>query len=106
MRFQLVISKLKTNIFTPPTTFHGPTIDNHDLKIIDGMDVAMSFLGNVAMNKIMGASTVNKDDDLLMINVTNYLEGLGSIESSESIQGNDQFDFRRVRGWCHVSGFR
>jgi hypothetical protein len=47
-----------------PPTFHGPAIGNHDLKIIDCMDIAISFLGNVAMNKIMGASTVNKDDDL------------------------------------------
>jgi len=37
----------------------------------------------------MGASTVNKDDDLPMLNLTNYLEGLGSKEASERIQGND-----------------
>jgi hypothetical protein len=35
------------------------------------MDVAMSFLGNAAMNKIMGASTINKNDDLPMLDVTN-----------------------------------
>jgi hypothetical protein len=57
------------------------------------------------MNKIMGASTINKNDDLLTLNVTNYLEVLGSKEASESIQGNDWFDFRRVGGWGHVSGF-
>jgi hypothetical protein len=50
------------------------------------------------MNKIIGDSTVNKDDDLLMLNVTNYLEGLGSREPSEIIQGNDRFNFGRVRG--------
>jgi hypothetical protein len=106
MRIHVVLTNLETHIFTMPSTFHGPSIGYHDLKMIDDTYIEISLLGNVAMNKIMGASTVNKDDDLLMINVTNYLEGLGSIESSESIQGNDQFDFRRVRGWCHVSGFR
>jgi hypothetical protein len=45
------------------------------------------------MNKIMGVSTVNKDDDLMMLNVTKSLEGLGSREVNESIQGNDQFNF-------------
>jgi hypothetical protein len=50
---------LETHIFTTPSTFHGTTIGNNDLEIIDGMDVAMSFLGNAAMNKIMGATTIN-----------------------------------------------
>jgi hypothetical protein len=53
-----------------PSTFHGTTIGNHDLEIIDGMDVAMSFLGNAAMNKIMGAATINQNDDLPMLDVT------------------------------------
>jgi hypothetical protein len=35
------------------------------------MDIAVSFLGNAAMNKIMGASTINKNDDLPMLEVTN-----------------------------------
>jgi hypothetical protein len=39
-------------------------------KLLTGMDVAMSFLGNVAMNKIMGASTINQNDDLPMLDVT------------------------------------
>jgi hypothetical protein len=54
-----------------PNTFHGATIGNHDLEIIDGMDVEMSFLGNAVMNKIMGTSTINQNDDLLMLDVTN-----------------------------------
>ena len=54
-----------------PSTFHGPTIGNHDLEIFYGMDVAMSFLDNAAMNTIMGASTINKNDDLPMVDVTN-----------------------------------
>jgi hypothetical protein len=35
------------------------------------MDIAMSFLGNATMNKIMGASTMNKNDDLPMLDVAN-----------------------------------
>jgi hypothetical protein len=54
-----------------PSTFHGTTIGNHDLEIFDGMDVAMSFLGNAAMNKITCASTINQNDELSMLDVTN-----------------------------------
>jgi hypothetical protein len=71
MRFHLVLTNLETHIFTTPSTFHGLTIGNHDLKIIDGMDIEISFLGNAVMNKIMGASIINKNDDLPMLNVTN-----------------------------------
>jgi hypothetical protein len=66
------------------------------------MDVAMSFLGNAVKNKIMGDATVNQNDDLLMLGVTDYLECLRSIESSQSIEGNDRFYFRRG----YVSGFK
>jgi hypothetical protein len=96
MRFQVVITNFETHIFTMPSTFHGATIGNHDLEIIDDMDVAMSFLGNAVMNKIMGASTINQNDELPMLDVTDYLEGLGSREASESIEGNDRFYFGRV----------
>jgi hypothetical protein len=70
------MSNLKTNIFTTPTTFHGPTIRYHDLKIIDNMNITIGFLGNAMMNKIVGVTTVNKDDDLLVLNVANELEHL------------------------------
>jgi len=76
-----------------PPKFHGSTIDNHDWKFFDCLDIGISFFGNVTMNKIMGVTTVNEDDDILMINVINELEGVGSRESSESIQGNDWFNF-------------
>jgi hypothetical protein len=94
----VVLTNLETHIFTTPPTFHGPTISNHDLKIIDGTDMEISFLGNAMMNKIIGASTVNKDDDLLMFNVTNYVKSLGSRDPSEIIQGNDRFEFERSEG--------
>jgi hypothetical protein len=71
MTFHVVVANLETHIFTTPSTFHGSTIGNHDLEIIDNMDLAMSFLGNAAMNKIMGASTINQNDDLPMLDVTN-----------------------------------
>jgi hypothetical protein len=60
------------------------------------MDGAMSFLGNAVMNKIMGASTINQNDDLHMLDVTDYLEGLRRREASEIIEGNYWFYFRRV----------
>jgi hypothetical protein len=96
MGFQVVFTNLEMHIFTKPSTFHVTTIGNHDLEIIDGMDVEMIFLGNAAMNKIIGVATINQNDDLLMLDVTDYLEGLGSRESSESIEGNDWFYFGRV----------
>jgi hypothetical protein len=77
MIFHVVLTNLEMHIFITPPTFHGPSIGNHYLKIIDGMDIAIIFLGNAVMIKIMGASTINKDDDLLMLNVTSYLEVLG-----------------------------
>ena len=70
MRFEVVVTNLEMHIFTIASTFHRATIGNHDLEIINGMDVAMSFLGNAAMNKIMGASTINQNDDLPMLDVT------------------------------------
>jgi hypothetical protein len=67
----VVVTYLEMHIFTMPSTFHGTTIDNHDLEIVDDMDATMSFLGNVAMNKVMDASTINQNDDLPMLDVTN-----------------------------------
>ena len=89
MRFHAILTNLETHIFTIPPTFHEPTIGNHDLKIIDYTYIEISFFGNATMNKIMGASIINKSDYILIFNVDNYLEGLGSIKPSESIQGND-----------------
>jgi hypothetical protein len=86
MRLQVVLSNLKTYIFTTPTTFHGPTIGYHDLKLFDSTNIAIGFLGNVAVNKIMGASTVNKDDYFPMLNIANEIEGLCSREASEGMQ--------------------
>jgi hypothetical protein len=71
MIFQVVVINLETHIFTMPSTFHGPTTGNNDLEIIDCTNIAISFLGNAVMNKIMGASTINKNDDLPMLDVTN-----------------------------------
>jgi hypothetical protein len=66
----VVVTNLETHILTTPSTFHGVTIGNHDLEIIDSMNASMSFLGNAMMNKIMGASTIKYNDDLLMLDVT------------------------------------
>jgi hypothetical protein len=85
MIFQVVVTNSETHIFTTPSKFHGPAIGNHDFEIIDCTDIAISFLGNEVMNKIMGASTINKNDDLPMLDVANYLGGLGRREANESI---------------------
>jgi hypothetical protein len=67
----VVVTDLETHIFTAPTIFHRTTIGNHDLEIVDSMDVAMGFLGNAAMNKIVVVATINQNDDLSMLDVTN-----------------------------------
>jgi hypothetical protein len=85
MRFHVAMTNLETHILTMPPTFHGTSIGNHDLKVVDCTYITISFLGNAVMNKIMGVAIVNEDDDLLMLNLTNYLEGLGRREASESI---------------------
>jgi hypothetical protein len=51
-----------------PTTFNGTAIGNHDLKIVDDTYITIDFLGNVTVNKIMGASTDNKDYEFPMLN--------------------------------------
>jgi hypothetical protein len=71
MGFYVVVTNLEMHIFKALATFHRTTIGNHDLEIVDDMDVAMGFLGNVTMNKIMGTSTINQNDDLSMLDVTN-----------------------------------
>jgi hypothetical protein len=67
----VVLTNLEAHIFTTSPTFHGTAIGNHDLKIIDCMDIATDFLGHAVMKKIMGVATVNEDDDFPMLNVTN-----------------------------------
>jgi len=71
MGFQVILTNLESHIFTSSPTFHGTTIDNHDLKIIDGTDVTIDFLGNATMNKVMGVTTLYKDDDFPIFDVTN-----------------------------------
>jgi hypothetical protein len=81
----VVVTNLETYIFTMPSTFHGPATGNNCLEIIEFMDITISFLGNAGMNKIMGASTINKNDELPLLDVANWFEGLGSREASERV---------------------
>jgi len=99
-----------------PTTFHGPTIGYHNLKIIDNTNIAIGFLGNEMMNKIVAATTLNKDDDLHVLNMANELEGLWGREVTEGMQENKLVKFRWVsrllgsirkgglvnKGNCHI----
>jgi hypothetical protein len=57
----VILTNFESHIFTSSPTFHGTIIGNHDLKIIDYVDVTIDFLGNAAMNKVMGATTVDPD---------------------------------------------
>jgi hypothetical protein len=57
------------HIFTIPATFYGTFIGNHDLKIVENMDIEIYFLGNAVVNKIMGVFTVKKDGEFPMLNV-------------------------------------
>jgi hypothetical protein len=82
MRFQVAMSNLRTYIFTIPIKFHGPTIGYHDLKFFYDTNIGIGFLGNAMVNKIMGSSTFNKDDDFYMLNISNEIEGLWSRESN------------------------
>ena len=71
MGFYVILTNLESHIFTLSPTFHGTTIDNHDLKIIDYTDVTIDFLGNATVNKVMGDIIVHKDDDFPIFDVTN-----------------------------------
>jgi hypothetical protein len=66
----VVVTDLEMHIFTAPATFHRTTIDNHDFEIVDSLDVEMGFLGNAMMNKIVGVATINQNDDLSVLEVT------------------------------------
>jgi hypothetical protein len=70
MRFEVVVTYLETHIFTVPSTFHRAPIGNHDLEIINSMDIAVGFLGDAAMNKVVGAATINQDDDFSVLDIT------------------------------------
>jgi hypothetical protein len=59
MIFQVVLTSLKAQIFPTPPAFHVITIGNHALKIISCIDIAISLLDNVVMNKIIGVSIIN-----------------------------------------------
>ena len=67
----MIVTNLEPHIFTSSPKFHGTSIGNHDLKIIDDTYVTIEFLGNVTIHKIMGATTFHKDDDFPIFNVTN-----------------------------------
>jgi hypothetical protein len=55
----VVLTNLQAHIFATPHTFHGTTIGNHDLKIVDYTDIEHGLLSNMGINKIMGDATIN-----------------------------------------------
>jgi len=62
---------LHSHIFTTSPIFHGITIINHDLEVIDNMDIEKGILSNLGMNKIMGVLIVDEDNDLLIPYIAN-----------------------------------
>jgi hypothetical protein len=65
------MTNLYAHIFTTTSKFHGTTISNNDLEVIDFMDIEKGLLNNSMMNKIMGVSIVNEDIDFPMLEISN-----------------------------------
>jgi len=65
------MTNLQTHIFTTNPTFHGTTISYHDLEVINDMDIENGLLRNSMMNKIIGVSTIDEDNDFPMLDITN-----------------------------------
>jgi len=51
--------------------FHGSSIKNHDLKVIDNMDIEMGLLSNASMNKFIGVSFIDEDNDFMILDIAN-----------------------------------
>ena len=71
-------TQLKHHIFIMTTTFHRSSISNRDLEVVHSMDVTMGFLGYTSMNEVMGAITINYDNDFAIFVVSNQFEDLVS----------------------------
>lgn len=69
--FQRVITNLKAKIFKITSTFHGPSICNHDLKFVHYMEITTGLLGNLTMNNVICAITFNEDNDFMIHEVAN-----------------------------------
>jgi hypothetical protein len=52
-------------------TFHGSTINNHDLEAIDFPYTTKGLLINSMMYTIMGASIIDEDNEFLMLDIAN-----------------------------------
>jgi hypothetical protein len=53
-----------------PPTLHSTTISDEDLKIRNMEYKAMDLISELAMNKIMGATTINQHQNQPMFNVS------------------------------------
>jgi len=52
-------------------TFHGTTISNHDLEVIDWTDITKGLLRNSVMNKVKGVSIVDEDNNFPILDIAN-----------------------------------
>jgi hypothetical protein len=60
-----------TNIFTKMPTVHRNSIGNHDMKIIDCMDITHGLFSNATMKNIMGFTTIDKDNEFMILDIPN-----------------------------------
>jgi hypothetical protein len=72
----MVITHLEFGILTMSPTLHSTIISDEDLKIINRVDKAMDLISDPAMNKIMGATTINQHHNWPMFNVSLPLQCL------------------------------
>jgi hypothetical protein len=76
--FQMIITHLEFDILTTVPTLHHTTINDENLKIRNRADKAMDLFNKPAMNKIMGATTINQHCNWTMFDVALDLQCLWS----------------------------
>jgi hypothetical protein len=68
--FHSIITHLEFDILIVPPTLHSTTISDEDFKIINRADKSMDLISKLAMNKIMGATTINQHHHRSMFDVS------------------------------------
>jgi hypothetical protein len=84
--FQGIMTHLKPQNFTI-TIFHRTSIRNHDLEVFHNMDVVVGFFGYTLMNEVMGAISINEDNNFVMFEVYNQFQCLGRRDNNQGMHG-------------------
>jgi hypothetical protein len=87
----MIITHLEFEILIALPTLHSTTISNEDLKIRNKVDKAMELLNKSAVNKIMGATTINQHHNLPMFDVSLDLQCLWGRNTQEGMKRYDRF---------------